>query len=90
LVEALTNFFKHAHASRAHVRVALEPGELVVEVGDDGDGGARMNGSSGLLGLYDRTAAAGGELEIDSPTGEGTTVTARLPLAGVSVPHARG
>jgi signal transduction histidine kinase len=90
VAEALTNVFKHAHASRAHVRVALEPGELVVEVGDDGDGGARMNGSSGLLGLYDRTAAAGGELEIDSPTGEGTTVTARLPLAGVSVPHARG
>jgi signal transduction histidine kinase len=90
VAEALTNTFKHAHASRAHVRVAVEDGELVVEIGDDGDGGAAPNGSSGLLGLYDRAAAAGGELEIDSPPGTGTTVTARLPPAPLSLAGVRG
>jgi signal transduction histidine kinase len=90
VAEALTNVFKHANATRAHVRATVEGGVLEVEVGDDGGGGAHLNGSSGLLGLSDRTAAAGGELAIESPPGGGTTVTARLPVGRVSAPHARG
>jgi signal transduction histidine kinase len=90
VAEALTNVLKHAHAKHVRVDAAVEDGALRVEVGDDGAGGARLDGSSGLLGLYDRTAAAGGELEIDSPPGKGTTVTARLPLEPVSAPPARG
>ena len=70
VAEALTNVLKHAHATHVRVEAAVEDGALRVEVGDDGAGGARLDGSSGLLGLYDRTAAAGGELEIDSPPGE--------------------
>jgi signal transduction histidine kinase len=90
VAEALTNVFKHANADHARIRAAVEDGVLEVEVADDGDGGARLDGSSGLLGLSDRTAAAGGDLTIESPPGEGTTVTARLPLVRVSAPHARG
>jgi signal transduction histidine kinase len=53
---------------------------LRVEVSDDGVGGARSDGRSGLLGLYDRVAAMNGELRVDSPPGGGTTVTAAIPL----------
>ena len=63
---------------------ALTPRELVgdtlvVEVGDDGVGGADPARGSGLTGLTDRVDAAGGALTITSPTGQGTTVRAALP-----------
>jgi nitrate/nitrite-specific signal transduction histidine kinase len=47
---------------------------------DDGVGGARLEGSSGLLGLEDRAAALDGELRVESPPGGGTVITATLPV----------
>jgi signal transduction histidine kinase len=80
VAEALTNVVRHARASSARVEVAVARGALALEVRDDGVGGARSDGSSGLLGLRDRAAAVDGELRVDSPPGEGTVVTATLPL----------
>ena len=79
--EALANIAKYAQASHASVR--LETGEdvLVVEVTDDGAGGADPAGGSGLHGLADRVEALGGRLRLDSPPGHGTRITAQLPLA---------
>ena len=81
VAEALTNTVKHAQASRAEVKAVVQDGVLLVEVSDDGVGGAQANGSAGLLGLSDRAAALDGELRIESPLGRGTTVTATLPIA---------
>ena len=79
VAEALTNTVKHARATRARVTASVADGVLRVEVSDDGVGGARADGQSGLLGLYDRVAAMNGELRVDSPAGGGTTVAAVLP-----------
>ena len=80
--EALTNAVKHANAEQATVRIAAENGGLVVEVGDDGVGGAgATNGGSGLRGLGDRVGSLDGALELHSPPGEGTLLRARIPLA---------
>jgi signal transduction histidine kinase len=54
--------------------------QLLVEVTDDGVGGADPSTGSGLRGLLDRVAAVGGRLELDSPPGHGTTVRAAIPL----------
>jgi signal transduction histidine kinase len=78
--EALTNVAKYAQATRATVRIATEDGSLVVEVRDDGIGGARAGTGSGLSGLSDRVGAIDGTLSVDSPPGEGTLVRAILPL----------
>lgn len=78
--EALTNVVKHAHARRAEVRASLDRNVLRLEVRDDGGGGAKLDGSSGLVGLQDRAAAAGGELRVESPQGKGTVVAATLPV----------
>ncbi len=80
VAEALTNTLKHARASSATVIAAVEGGVLRLEVRDDGVGGVRTDGRSGLLGLADRVGAMNGDLRIDSPPGVGTTVAARLPL----------
>ena len=78
IAEALTNVVKHAGAT--HARVRLELGEWVrVEVGDDGDGGARVSPGSGLAGLAERVATLGGTLVVESPPGGPTTVSAGLP-----------
>jgi signal transduction histidine kinase len=53
----------------------------LVRVSDDGVGGACEQGDGGLCGLADRVAAAGGRLDIDSPRGRGTTISAELPCA---------
>jgi PAS domain S-box-containing protein len=82
--EALTNVAKYARASHASVRVACEEGTLVVEVRDDGVGGAEASTGSGLSGLSDRVGALDGSLSVDSPPGEGTLVRAVLPLAEVT------
>jgi signal transduction histidine kinase len=79
--EALANVGKYAEASEARVRIGLRDGALDVAVADDGRGGADPESGSGLRGLFDRVGAVGGTLEIDSPAGAGTTLTARLPLA---------
>jgi signal transduction histidine kinase len=60
--------------------VVADGGALRLEVRDDGVGGARGDGGSGLLGLRDRAAALNGELRIDSPPGGGTVVAATLPI----------
>jgi signal transduction histidine kinase len=80
--EALANVVKHARASRASIAVTRRNGSLVVEVADDGVGGADADGDgSGLRGLADRVEALGGRLVVDSPTGEGTRVIGELPCA---------
>jgi signal transduction histidine kinase len=77
--EALTNVAKHAMASGAEVTIRKRPGRLVVEVSDDGAGGARTEKGSGLRGLADRVASAGGVLRVDSPPGSGTRLEADIP-----------
>ncbi len=86
VAEALTNVAKYAQATHATVRVACEDDALVVEVRDDGVGGADASGGSGLNGLADRLAACDGTLQITSPPGDGTLVRAVLPLAVRSQP----
>jgi PAS domain S-box-containing protein len=79
--EALTNMVKHANADEAWVRIAIDDDRLIVDVGDDGVGGARATADgSGLAGLADRIAALDGELTITSPRGKGTTLHAEIPL----------
>jgi len=79
VAEALTNTSKHARASHAAVAVERAGGGLVVEVADDGVGGADLSRGSGMCGLRDRVEALGGTLELRSPPGAGTTLTARIP-----------
>ena len=80
VAEALTNAAKHARCAHAEIGVVLEEGWAVVEVRDDGVGGAAASGGSGLRGLADRVGALGGELEIESPAGGGTMIRARIAL----------
>jgi signal transduction histidine kinase len=81
VAEALTNVAKYANATHAKVEVARENGRLVVEVEDDGIGGANPENGTGLRGLADRIAVLEGQLEIDSERGAGTTVRAQIPCA---------
>jgi len=78
--EALANVAKYARATEATVRVGLEDGHAVVEVADDGVGGADPQRGSGLRGLADRVEALDGHLVIESEAGEGTTVRAEIPV----------
>ena len=78
--EALANAAKHARASRVTVVVEPRDDRLLVEVADDGVGGADLEGGSGLRGLVDRIEALGGRLKLDSAPGRGTRVIAVLPL----------
>ena len=77
--EALTNVSKYARAEHATVRVERVNGQLLVEVSDDGVGGASASDGSGLRGLSDRVAALSGTLEVTSPPGRGTRLRAQLP-----------
>jgi PAS domain S-box-containing protein len=79
VAEGLTNVIKHAHATRAEVKAAVDDGVLQVEVRDDGSGGADPAGQ-GLVGMADRVSALDGTLSVQSPAGAGTIVTATLPL----------
>jgi signal transduction histidine kinase len=79
VAESLTNVAKYARAHEAHVRVWRRDGAAVVEVRDDGVGGADASGGSGLSGLADRLAALDGRLEVLSPPGGGTLVRATIP-----------
>ena len=78
--ETLTNVAKHARASVARVDVTRNNGLLVVEVHDDGVGGANAEGGSGLGGLGDRVEALGGQLRVSSPKGGGTHIRAEIPF----------
>jgi signal transduction histidine kinase len=78
--EALANVVKYAGAESAAIRIADDGRQLAVEVADEGVGGADPAVGSGLCGLADRVAALDGTLEVDSPAGGGTRVTATIPL----------
>jgi signal transduction histidine kinase len=81
--EAVTNAVKHAQASGVWLQVTEADGALTVDVRDDGIGGACIDcdvNSTGLGGLKDRVEALEGVLEVDSPEGEGTRLTATFPV----------
>jgi signal transduction histidine kinase len=79
--EALTNAAKHAQATQVTVTARLEDDRLLVEISDDGAGGAEFGGGSGLNGLVDRITALDGHLTLDSPVGGGTRLEVDLPCA---------
>ncbi len=81
VTEALTNVARHAHATRAAVNIARAGDRLVVEVRDDGVGGADPAGGSGLQGLRDRVTALGGSMHLVSPPGGPTTLLVDVPCA---------
>jgi signal transduction histidine kinase len=80
VAEALTNVVKYAHATQATVSVSRDNGRAVVEVSDDGIGGADPGRGSGLSGLADRVSALDGSMELDSPAGSGTRLRAEIPV----------
>jgi signal transduction histidine kinase len=77
--EALANVAKHSHATEARVALRGEGKELVLEIVDDGIGGASLADGSGLRGLLDRVEGLGGRLLVTSPPGRGTTIRAEIP-----------
>jgi len=77
--EALTNAAKHSHATDVRVTASLAGATLIVQVADDGIGGAGTGGGSGLRGLADRVEALGGRFTVSSPPGRGTTLRAEVP-----------
>jgi signal transduction histidine kinase len=77
--ESLTNAAKHAQASRVSVDVGVAEDSMIVEVVDNGIGGADSERGTGLRGLADRVEALDGRLRIWSPAGKGTRVRAELP-----------
>jgi signal transduction histidine kinase len=79
VAETLTNVARYASANTASVTVRREADDVLVEVTDDGSGGADPDAGSGLRGLIDRVEALGGRLEVHSPVDRGTTVRAWLP-----------
>jgi signal transduction histidine kinase len=79
--ESLTNASRYAEASAVTIRVAPGDGALIVEVADDGRGGADATAGTGLRGLADRIETLGGSFALDSPAGAGTRLRAVLPLA---------
>jgi len=79
--ESLTNVSKYAEASAATIEVSQTNGLLLVEVADDGIGGADTERGTGLRGLADRVEALGGRLRVWSPDGGGTRVRAEIPCA---------
>ena len=81
VAEALTNVAQHAQATRAWVTVAEDADLLVIEVSDDGVGGADPRGGSGLTGLLDRVEALDGSLRLTSAGEAGTTLQVTLPLS---------
>jgi signal transduction histidine kinase len=76
--EALTNVVRHSNATHASVSVARDGAAVVVEVTDDGDGGARPGPDSGLTWMADRLAAVDGTLDVSSPVGGPTVVRMRI------------
>lgn len=79
VAEALTNVARYSQATRADVKVQLENGDALIEVKDNGIGGANIEDGTGLRGLQDRVAALDGNLTITSEPDSGTTVRAELP-----------
>ena len=93
IAEALTNAAKHARASAVSVQIEPAGDVLLLEVRDDGTGGADFSRGTGLTGLKDRVEALGGRIFLDSPRGAGTSLRVELPLtaptaASLSLSHA--
>jgi signal transduction histidine kinase len=78
--EGLTNVVRYAETTSASIAVRREGGDVIVVVSDPGVGGATIEGGTGLRGLIDRLAVLDGTLELVSPPGEGTRLTARIPI----------
>ena len=81
IAEALTNIAKHARATSARVSVTHSGKAVVVDVSDDGVGGADLGAGTGICGLADRVEVLGGRLEVTSPVGVGTTLHAEIPAS---------
>jgi signal transduction histidine kinase len=79
IAEALTNVAKHSHATECSISLERAGAYLIIEVRDNGVGGAHVAKGQGLAGLADRVRAAGGVLTIDSPEGGPTRLLAELP-----------
>ena len=79
VAEALTNVAKYANATAAEVTLRREDGHVVIDVEDDGVGGADPAAGSGLRGIEDRVSALDGRLQIESPAGGGTRLHAVIP-----------
>ena len=77
--EALNNVAKHARARSVSIAVRRDDGVLLLEIVDEGAGGARAGAGSGLQGMADRVEALGGSLHVESPVGVGTRVVAEIP-----------
>ena len=77
--ESLANIAKHARATSASVNVTRNNGQVLVEIVDDGIGGADTEAGSGLRGLADRVESLGGRLRVWTPQGGGTRVKAEIP-----------
>jgi signal transduction histidine kinase len=86
VAEALTNAARHARATSVSVRLRCAGERLLIEIRDDGVGGADVRAGSGLRGLTDRVEALGGRLEIDSPAGGGTALRGDVPLNRIRTP----
>jgi signal transduction histidine kinase len=80
--EGLTNIARYAHATAASLRLEADDTNVVLRVGDNGAGGADPLRGTGLRGLTDRVEALGGKLELRSPPGQGTLLTASIPYDG--------
>jgi signal transduction histidine kinase len=79
--ESLANIGKHAQASSASIDIARDNGQVIIEIIDDGIGGADTEAGSGLRGLADRVEALDGRLRVWTPRGHGTRVRAEIPCA---------
>jgi signal transduction histidine kinase len=80
VAESLTNAAKYADASEARVELSRKDATVVVEIRDNGRGGASLSGGSGIRGLADRIEALGGQFAVNSPAGAGTVIRGALPL----------
>ncbi|MGZ5546174.1 MAG: two-component regulator propeller domain-containing protein, partial [Limisphaerales bacterium] len=82
--EALNNLVKHAGASEARVKLALDAGVLEIAISDDGRGcdfeKSALNGGNGLNNMRERIAACGGETTFESQKGEGSSIMFKIPL----------
>lgn len=79
LAEAMTNVLKHAHATSVRISLHLVEDWLRMEIHDDGGGGARLSGATGLRGVMDRVDVLGGQTSLVSQLGEGTHIVVELP-----------
>ncbi len=80
--EALTNVTRHALATHASVAIEYRDEEVVVEIADNGRGRTSIEEGNGMAGMRERAATLGGDLEVESPSGAGFRVRARLPVRG--------